>query len=56
MLINSPKKVERERKGTNPFVEDKFSQMKIGDECVFGLTNKGEILSFGENIDGQLGC
>lgn len=28
----------------------------MGDECVFALTKKGEVLSFGQNIDNQLGC
>ena len=36
--------------------EDRFESAQVGDEFVVLLTRKGEVYSFGENIDNQLGC
>lgn len=36
--------------------EERFADVKLGDEFIVLLSVKGEVYSFGENIDNQLGC
>jgi alpha-tubulin suppressor-like RCC1 family protein len=40
IVINVPQKVEREKKGLGSST-DLFSEVRIGDECAFALTNRG---------------
>ena len=36
--------------------QDKYVCIQVGDEFIALLTVKGEIYTFGENIENQLGC
>lgn len=36
--------------------EERYAEVRVGDEFIAVLTVKGEVLTFGENIDNQLGA
>lgn len=54
-IFNRPTKLMRSNEMGIKNEEDRFAEVHLGDEFVVLLSVKGEVFSFGENFENQLG-